>query len=98
MNLMKLFKRDDRLRGWVAQPPGEDTPYHICEYQWFALFNKQPDKAHLYKGQVFYAAYYGWYVREGKAQFGNHVDPSVNWYQTFNEAADACEAYRNKRR
>lgn len=73
------------------------TPYHIEEYEWFDEFSERRELAHLKAGQPFYCAYYGWWVKADKAQFGNNVDRSVRQYQTFEEARQACINYEEAR-
>jgi hypothetical protein len=87
------FSREEPFPGCVEWFCYLDpTPYKIVQYEWFDCFMKRRGMRHLKQGKPFYCAYYGWWIRKGKAQFGNHVDRNTTYYQTLKEAQEACNA------
>ena len=67
-----------------------DVPYKVHKYQWFDEFSNRHDMRLIERVKAFFQAYFGWWILEGIHQFGNCVEPSKHYYQTKEEAMDAC--------
>ena len=88
------FERIEKFEGcpeWYAYR--KPTPYKIVRYEWPGRFGGGYRFAHLEVGKPFYCAYYGWWLRTDKAQFGNNVNQEMSRFQTLGQAKDACQAH-----